>query len=187
MWECVWGGLGGKWHRKEEGKIMGKCPVDSLLTELRDTQRCLSETFREKKKKQKHLILPAYSSLLFDFWVFWFPGCFISTEVLRSCMCSGNKRKGPLAPGAHSQSLSIWSVYATDPGMGPVSHHHEKQWSLCVFSPFGDHTSPLAPMPYRTPVRLWNKRGSIGVVASSPLFLRAANWDPGNTGQLLFV
>lgn len=30
---------------------MGKCSVDSLLTEPRDTRRCLSETFREKNKK----------------------------------------------------------------------------------------------------------------------------------------
>lgn len=88
MWECVWGGLGGKWHRKEEGKIMGKCPVDSLLTELRDTQRCLSETFREKKKKKTPyftcLFIPAVwllsllvSRLFHKYWgveklyVFW--------------------------------------------------------------------------------------------------------------------
>ena len=189
MWEfvCVGGGLWGKWHRKEEGKSMGKCPVDSLLTELRDTQM-FKWNFQGKKKKERTayftcLFIPAVwllsllvSRLFHKYWgveklhVFW------------------KQEEGPSRPwGPLPQTLSIWSVYATDPGMEPVSHHHEKQWSLWVFSPFGGHTSPLAPMPYPIPVRLWNKRGSIGVVASSPLFLRAVNWDPGNTGQLLFV
>lgn len=152
MWECVWGGLGGKWHRKEEGKIMGKCPVDSLLTKLRDTQRCLSETFRGKKKKRKHFILPAYSSLLFDFWVFWFPGCFISTEVLRSCMCSGNKRKGPLAPGAHSHRLCPYGLSMPLTlvwGLCPIIM---KSNDPCVFSVLLGTTPPLLPPCHTAPL-----------------------------------
>ena len=51
---CVWGGgdVAGEVTQEGIGESMGKCPVDSLLTELRDTQRCLSETFRGKKKKK---------------------------------------------------------------------------------------------------------------------------------------
>ena len=185
---CVLGGgCGGSDTGRKRGKVWEN--VLWILYLLNSgTHRCLSETFRGKKKKERTayftcLFIPAVwllsllvSRLFHKYWgveklhVFW------------------KQEEGPSRPwGPLPQTLSIWSVYATDPGMEPVSHHHEKQWSLWVFSPFGGHTSPLAPMPYPIPVRLWNKRGSIGVVASSPLFLRAVNWDPGNTGQLLFV
>lgn len=133
---CVCVGLGGKWHRKEEGVSMGKCPVDSLL----DTQRWL--TFREKKNKKTInftcLVIPAV----------WFPSLLVSRlfhkywgiEKLYVFWKQEEGRSGPWGP--LPQTLSVWSVFATDPGVGPVSM---KNSDPCGPSVLWGATPPLWP------------------------------------------
>ena len=57
-------------------------------------------------------------------------------------MCSGNKRKGPQVPGPLPQTLSIWSVFATDPGVGPVPVENNDP---CGSSVLWGATPPLWP------------------------------------------
>lgn len=60
---CV---CGRKWHRREGCKNTGRCPVGSRFTELSDTQKCLNETFMEKKNKET----PCFSSMFIP--ILWF-------------------------------------------------------------------------------------------------------------------
>lgn len=112
-----------------------------------------TEMFKGKEMR-KCLILAAWSFPLFGFCVFWFPGCFISTELLKGRLFSWNRKE-----------RALWSL-------GPPCHRlcpHGLSlplalvWSLCSYKSvipvglqsLGGHASLLSDMLCPTPVRLW--------------------------------
>ena len=150
---CVCGGgVVGEVTQEGRGESMGKCPVDSLLTELRDTQRCLSETFRGKKKKENTLFyLPIHPCRLTS----ESSGFQAVSKVLRcwegACVLETRGRAlSPLGPtptdSVHMVCLCHWPWYGAC-----VPSSWKAMIPVCFQSFWGPHT-PLLP-PCHTPPR----------------------------------
>lgn len=74
------------------------------------------------EKVRKCLVLTAWSFLLFGFRVFLFPGCFVSAELLRSCMFSWNRKgRALLSLGSlltNSPTMCRYCLFASVPDVG---------------------------------------------------------------------